>query len=425
MANASFHLTRSDSDKPTAIYISFYASGKQTKIYTGENIHPEQWDKTEQKAKTRNRPENDTLNKNLTRMSTQVLEFYRQSVANGVTPTTAQLRTAVEPANATETVAPITLYDAFGEWIEQARQHGRTRSAMAYETARTRLFEFGTYANMPVSFEGLTLPFFDKYKAWLLNHKNSTDNTIAKQLNNLKTFLKWATERGYNDNATFRKASHARRDPAIIALTANELRLIEQANFVAVHHLENARNLFLILCYTGLRYSDMAALRPEHDKETWLNVVMQKTGRPAKPPIRPKTRMLLTKLFAGEIHVISNQKLNSYIKKVAQLAGVDASTETLEFRGGKRNASYAPKYELLGCHTGRRTFVTLALIAGVNQFTIMRATGHTDMKSFVRYVDYNERNVISEFAKLDAIEDSPEPPSTAGVNQESIMRIAS
>jgi len=54
----------------------------------------------------------------------------------------------------------------------------------------------------------------------------------------------------------------------------------------------------------------------------------------------------------------------------------------------------------------------------------MRATGHMDMKSFVRHVDYNERNVISEFEKLDAIEDTPKPPA-AGVNKNSMMRIAS
>lgn len=413
MANASFHLTRSDSDKPTSIYISFYANGKQTKIYTGETIHPEQWDKDQQKAKTRNRPENDTLNKNLARMGAQVLEFYRQSVANGVVPTITQLRAAIEPANATDTAAPMSLYDAFGEWIEQANQQGRARSAMAYKTARTRLFEFGTYASMPVTFEGLTLPFFDKYIGWLLNKKNSTDNTVAKQLNNLKTFLKWATERGYNNNDTFKRASHARREPAVIALSKDELRLIEEADFTAMPYLENARNLFLMMCYTGVRYSDLEALRPEHDKGAWLDITAQKTGRPAKPPVRKKTRVLLTKLFAGETHIISNQKLNTYIKEVTRLAGVDTPTETLEFRGGKRDASYAPKWELMGCHTGRRTFVTLALIDGVNQFTIMKATGHTDLKSFMRYVDYSERNVVDEFAKLDAEEaEATSPPST-------------
>jgi len=423
MANASFHLTRSDSDKPTAIYISFYANGKQTKIYTGETIHPGQWDKTEQKAKTRNRPENDTLNKNLARMGTQVLEFYQKSVANGVVPTTAQLRAAVEPANATDTAAPMSLYDAFGEWIEQASQQGRARSAMAYKTARTRLFEFGTYSGTPVTFEGLTLPFFDKYVGWLLNKKNSTDNTIAKQLNNLKTFLKWATERGYNNNDTFKRASHGRRDPAVIALSKGELRLIEEADFAAVPYLENARNLFLMMCYTGLRYSDLEALRPEHDKGAWLDITAQKTGRPAKPPIRTKTRVLLTKLFAGEVHIISNQKLNAYVKEVTRLAGVNTPTETLVFRGGKREANYAPKWELMGCHTGRRTFVTLALIDGVNQFTIMKATGHTDLKSFMRYVDYSERNVIDEFAKLDAEEgETTRPPSATG--EKAFMRVA-
>jgi integrase len=423
MATISFHLKRPGADEPTAIFVMLYANGKQTKIYTGETIHPAQWDKDDQKAKTRNRTENDTLNKNLARMGKQVLEFYRESVANGVVPTTAQLRAAMEPAAAVETAAPLALYEVFGEWIEQARQQGRDRSAIAYETARTRLFEFGSYAKMPVSFEGLTLPFFDKYVGWMLTRLHLTDNTVAKHLSNLKTFLKWATERGYNENLAFKRASHARRDPAVIALNSDELRLIEQVDLTAVPHLDNARALFLLMCYTGLRYSDLEALRPEHDRGAHLDITAQKTGRPAKPPIRRKTRELLTQLFAGNIHVVTNQKLNNYVKEVARLAGIDAATETLEFRGGKRNANYAPKWELIGCHTGRRTFVTLALMAGVNQFTIMRATGHTDMKSFVRYVDYSERNVVDEFARLDEAENEPTSPAT-GAGERSLMRVA-
>jgi len=423
MAKVSFHLNRPDSDKRTAIYIVFYANGKQVKIQTGESILPSLWIKADQKAKTRHLPENDTLNKNLARMGNQVLEFYNNSVANGILPTREQLRESIEPEAATDTAPAVTLYDAFGDWIEQANQHGRIRSAYAYETARTRLFEFGDYAKMPVSFEGLTRPFFDKYVGWMLTQRNMTDNTVAKHLNNLKTFLKWATEREYNQNMAFMKASHARRDPAVIALTAAELHLVEQVDLVATPHLDNARNLFLIMCYTGLRYSDLAALRPEHDKGKWLDIVAQKTGRPATPPVRPKTRPLLNGLFAGSIHIITNQKLNNYIKEVARLAGVDTPTETLEFRGGKRNATYSPKWELIGCHTGRRTFVTQNLNEGINQFTIMKATGHTDMKSFVRYVDYSKQNVINEFAALDAGKEEPKAPEPT-TNAQGQMRIA-
>ena len=85
--------------------------------------------------------------------------------------------------------------------------------------------------------------------------------------------------------------------------------------------------------------------------------------------------------------------------------------------------NYAPKWELMGCHTGRRTFVTLALIGGVNQFTIMKATGHTDMKSFVRYVDYSERNVVDEFAKLDD-EEGETPHSPSATSEKAFMRVA-
>lgn len=423
MASVSFHLNRSDSDKPTAIYISFYTNGKQLKIQTGESIPSSQWDKAEQKAKTRNRPENETLNKNLARMGNQVLEFYNNSVANGILPTIEQLRNAVEPAATTDTTPAITLYDAFGEFIEQARQQGRARSATAYETARTHLYQFGTYAKMPVSFEGLTLPFFDKYIGWMLTQLNITDNTVAKHLNNLKTFLKWATDRGYNENQTFRKANHTRRDPAIIALTANELQLLEQVNLAASPHLNNARNLFLIMAYTGLRYSDLAALRPEYDRGNHLEITAQKTGRPATPLVLPKTRPLLAALFTGSIHVIANQKLNQYIKEAARLAGIDANTEKLEFRGGKRIAKYFPKWQLIGCHTGRRTYVTQMLMKGYDNWAVMPTTGHKDVKSFARYVDYSKENLLSKFASLLTEETPPQTPEPSSDSQNQ-MRIA-
>ena len=62
---------------------------------------------------------------------------------------------------------------------------------------------------------------------------------------------------------------------------------------------------------------------------------------------------------------IANQKLNEYLKELGALAGLSAPTERTRYRGGQRLSETHPKYALLGCHTGRRTFVTLALERGI------------------------------------------------------------
>lgn len=437
MLKTVFYLTEPNATKPTPLFAFASFTGQRVKVYTKLSVHPEEWAQSEQllltqgrRAKAKGRPAqrgqtNAQLNTALAGIRERLELCYAQHRAAGLLPTPEALRAAAAPAAAPEAETPTVgpaLYEAFGNYIEDARKHGRERSATAYATARKRLFEFGEWARLPVSFEGLTLPFFDKYRGWLLTEKQSTDNTVSKQIDGLKRFLTWAHERGYHENLAYLKAKHARREPAVIALSKAELQLIERLNLSTTPHLNNARALFLIMAYTGLRYSDLAAIRPEHDKGNHLEIIAQKTAAPATPLILPETRPLLNQLFEGTIRVISNQKLNAYIKDVARLAGVDTPTEKLTFRGSIRTAQTLPKWQLIGCHTGRRTYVTLMVIDGYGAEDIMPTTGHKDYKSFKRYVDYSRENVLSKFAAR--FEATPNATPERNAMEIPVLRIA-
>lgn len=163
--------------------------------------------------------------------------------------------------------------------------------------------------------------------------------------------------------------------------------------------LENARALFLIGVYTGLRFSDVAALRPEHIQADRIRLTTQKTCTTLTVPVRPEVRPLLARVTAGTLRPIANQKLNGHLKELAQLASIEDPTERVRYAGGQRRATTSPKYEFVTIHTARRTFVTLALEAGVRPEVVMRITGHKSLSAFRRYVNVTEDTMLDEFSR--------------------------
>jgi len=72
-------------------------------------------------------------------------------------------------------------------------------------------------------------------------------------------------------------------------------------------------------------------------------------------------------------------------------AEINEPIEIVRFRGSKRETETFPKYELIHLHTGRKTFCTLSLEKGMSAEQVMSISGHTDYKSFKRYVDVTEK----------------------------------
>lgn len=185
-----------------------------------------------------------------------------------------------------------------------------------------------------------------------------------------------------------------------MTLTAEELAVIEDLELTEQPRLENARSLFLLACYTGLRYSDLVSIRKEHVRGTMLRITTLKTRETVTIPLQVRAMELIERYLAGGVHPISNQKLNDYLKELGRLAGVDSPVEVIRYRGGERVSRTVPKWEKLGCHTGRRTFVTLSLERGLRPEVVMKITGHKDWKSFKRYVNITENAIEREFAKV-------------------------
>lgn len=95
--------------------------------------------------------------------------------------------------------------------------------------------------------------------------------------------------------------------------------------------------------------------------------------------------------------VTSNQKANKALKEVCRLSGIDRPVTVVDICGSRRTEIVKPKYELIGTHCGRRTFISNALSLGASPQVVMKITGHSDYAAMKPYI------AIAEKAKEDAI----------------------
>ncbi|HEX8350920.1 MAG TPA: site-specific integrase [Hymenobacter sp.] len=408
MAKISFLLTEPNATKLTPVFAFLSFDGKRVKVYTGLSVDPRQWIKADQRLLTRGYPKNGLTNDAFQDLEDRLLTYYAECRAQGILPTADDLRAVAVPkgkepelSQAEVVTARPTFWSFFDEFLAQSKEQGQPRTAQASATSGRHLREFGEQAKITIDFDAITPALGDKFASYLLKI-GQTDNTIAKQFVRLKRFMKWAADRGYHTNAKYQRLTWQRHDPEILTLTNEEVAAIEGLPLVMGSYLDNARALFLLACYTGLRYSDLVSIRSEHLKGQLLRITMQKTRETVVVPLTTTALELVQRQLAGEVRLITNQKLNEYLKELGRMADITEPFELIRYRGGKRETTTMLKWEKIGCHTGRRTFVTLSLERGLRPEIIMKITGHKDWKSFQRYVNITDSAVEREFRRVHA-----------------------
>lgn len=171
-------------------------------------------------------------------------------------------------------------------------------------------------------------------------------------------------------------------------------------------YLERVRDVLIFCCYTGLRYSDVENLRRSDVKENHIQVTTIKTADSLTIELNKHSRDILKKYadipFKDNkaLPVISNQKMNTYIKELGKLAGIDTLVRITQYRGNECIEHMFPKYGLLCTHTGRKTFICKVLSLGIATNVVMKWTGHSDYTAMKPYIDiaYSVRaNAISLF----------------------------
>ena len=183
-------------------------------------------------------------------------------------------------------------------------------------------------------------------------------------------------------------------DADSIYLTTKEIQKIYDYDFSKTPHIERVRDLFVIGCYTGLRFSDLTQFRQENISKdlTTAKVRTQKTGEVVIIPLNPLIKAILKKHGGKPPEAISNQKMNDYLKTIGENVKINDEVVISITKGGVRVRESFKKHELITVHTARRSFATNAYLNDVPTLSIMKMTGHTTEKAFLKYIKISQED---------------------------------
>jgi len=162
-------------------------------------------------------------------------------------------------------------------------------------------------------------------------------------------------------------------------------------------------------CFTGLRYSDVYNLKRSDVKENHIEVTTIKTNDSLVIELNRHSKAILEKYkdvafkHYQVLPVISNYRMNCYIKELGELAEINEPIRETYYKGNQRIDEVTPKYSLLGTHAGRRTFICNALSLGIPPQVVMKWTGHSDYTAMKPYIDIADDIKVSAMYKFNQL----------------------
>ena len=403
MLRTKFYLTDGTATGETALYAACYLDGKRKKIYLPTlTVVPKQWNSKKQiflSAYANHSDANRLLNQIKERLETTYFDL----ITKGRTVTLDDLRETVgKLLGSTPVIKSMTMLERLDSWIEDSKRDRAANTVRGYMTLRKHLLDYAKARRVTLDFAALDNPFCEAFKTYLLRTANLSNTSINNHVKNLKVFLGAMLEQGHHEQQHFRRFKKMESfDPEQVYLTVAEKRAIGALNLSFTPRLEQTRDIFLFECETGLRFSDVKALRPDQVYKDHLILTTQKTADLLKIPLSPLAKGILDKykgLIGQALPVKTNQKTNADLKQIARLAKLTQPTTKTHLRGKERDAQTMPKWALVSTHTARRTFITLALEGGMRPEVVMRITGHKNHKTLQPYIKITENVVQDEFA---------------------------
>lgn len=406
----NFYLKDKNANYPVWIYCYITYQNKKVTHYTDKKIEPKYWNLERQevrKSHTNSAELNFWLKDIRTFVAKLELEWSKKHSSSGKVPIIPQtyLKENLNKFFTKTTKEEREEYNQKSFWgyylqfitrmNNGTRVHLSKGTPMApktifqFENLKRHLENYQKTKKTKIEFDNIDLAFYNEFVEYLTTKLNLAPNTIGKLITNLKVFLREAFDEGVTTNNIF--ANRRFRSNSSLAetiyLTPLEIKEILNLDLKSNLKLDRVRDMFIIGCFTGLRFSDIINIKPEHINDGMIEITQVKTKERVAIPITQEVERLLSK-YNNSLKKISNQKFNDYLYEVVKKCqGLEIEVTKKAIQGGKQILIKKPKYEFVSSHTARRSFATNEYMAkGLNVRDIMAITGHKTEKSFYKYI---------------------------------------
>lgn len=377
-------------DGTCAIMVRISVNGERTAFSTKLCVDPNKWDADTNHVDGKTKADKE-LNRTLDDMKASIRNHFYELERYEPTVTAEKVRNAFLGITA-RTESLMRLFD---EYMEECRSlEGISKSqatVQKYDRCYRRVQEFlkAKYNISDIPLVEIGHKFITDLECYLRTVSQCNENTTAKFLQTFKMIILRARNNGYIKGDPFGnyKIRIKRVDRGY--LTEEEIAAVIKKKF-ATKRLEQVRDIFIFSCYTGLAYIDIKELkaddiRTSFDGNQWIMTHRHKTQTPVNVPLLDIPAKLVAK-YKGTtkdgrlLPVLSNQKMNSYLKEIATICGIE------------KNITF---------HLARHTFATtITLSQGVSIESVSKMLGHTNIQTTQIYARITNQKISQDMAAL-------------------------
>ena len=375
------------------IYLRITIDGKAAEIAAKRYIDPKKWDNKAHKA-VGNSQEDKILNVYLKTLEQQVYDFHYLMLKEEDFVTVESLKSKLLGTDVTTRML-IPIFQEHNDKVEALV--GKDFAPGTLERYKTSLKHTQEFLNWKYKVSDIDITKIDHvfimdYDFWLRSVRKCANNTAVKYIKNFKKIIRLCMANGWLSKDPFLGYKAKLKVVERPYLTKDEIQAIYEKEF-ASDRLNQVRDFFIFSCFTGLAYVDVKQLSKSNinigiDGDQWIFTRRQKTDTSTRVPLLPLARELVLKY---ENHpqcvnsdvlfpILSNQKMNSYLKEIASICGINKE---------------------LTFHIARHTFATTVTLSnGVPIESVSKMLGHTNIKTTQHYAKILDKKVSDDMSVL-------------------------
>ena len=387
--NINFNLLRKKNGTHILMSITYNGSRIQTTI--NEKIDEKHWNQKKQRSKGSS-TEAFNVNSYINKIENTARDIHYKFKLEAITPTKQQFKEKLsQKLNGVNT--SLSFYEFVDEFIKNSKNSKKLSTTKEYIYTLEDLKSFEKYNKRRIDWDTLDLQFYESYMDYQYNIKGNSQNLFGKRIKTIKTFLNDATKKNINKYLMFYGFKVLKKRSDNIYLNEDDLKKIYKLDLSKNKRLERVRDLFIVGCRTGLRFSDLISLRKEDITKDGIRFQSDKTEEVLNTVIIEETQEILEK-YDYQLPKISRTNLNKYIKEIGKLADISEVSHKDTFKSGKAISKKLKKYERISSHTARRSFATNMYKRKFPSYYIMQITGHKKESDFLNYIKVTNEEAV-------------------------------
>ena len=387
---------RGNDDVEAPIYMRVTIAGERYELGTKRPVLPANWSADSGRVKG-NTSAAKTLNAYLDSLLSKAYSHQREIINEGKSLSMAEFRSKWLGIPTEKTKMPMEVFEEHNQQMKALIGHEFSPLTFErYTTSKKHTHDFmkSKYKVEDIDIKKLNYEFIHNYEFWLKSVRKCDHNTTIKYLSNFRKIVNICIKSGWLDRDPFVGFKMTKREVERPFLTDDELNRIIEKKFI-MPRMSQVRDIFVFCCYTGLAYADVKKLTTDEitigiDGERWIWTNRQKTDTASRIPLLPPALEIMDRhktdpqcLNQGRVlPVLSNQKMNSYLKEIADACDI------------KKKMTF---------HTARHTFATTVTLANdVPMETVSKLLGHRNLKTTQHYGKILDLKVSQDMGLLRA-----------------------